>query len=153
MVDIEGAVTSVSIGYLQRALNLAEAANANALIIRLGSSGGVLQAMRPFAGVIAGARVPVVVYVAPSGTQSGATGALFLSAAHISAMAPNTSFGSPEPLTQVDSVLTQQTRDLVLDSVVQQIRAWNSARGRNTDWIERAVREGACADQRAGDRS
>jgi membrane-bound serine protease (ClpP class) len=143
IVEVDGAVTSVTIGYLQRALNLAEAASANALIIRLGSSGGVLQAMRPFAGVIAGARVPVVVYVAPAGTQSGAAGALFLSAAHISAMAPNTSFGSPNPLTQVDAVLTQQTRDLVLDSVVQQIRDWNSERGRSTDWIERAVREGA----------
>jgi len=142
-VEVEGAVTSVTIGYLQRALNLAEAANANVLIIRLGSSGGVLSAMRPFAGVIAKARVPVVVYVAPAGTRSGAAGALFLSAAYISAMAPDTSFGSPEPLTRVDSALTEQTRDLVLDSVVQQIRDWNSARGRNTDWIERAVREGA----------
>jgi membrane-bound serine protease (ClpP class) len=142
-VEVESAVTSVTIGYLQRALNLAEAANANALIIQLSSNGGVLRAMRPFAGVIAKARVPVVVYVAPAGTQSGAAGALFLSAAHIGAMAPNTSFGSPEPLTRVDSVLTEQTRDLVLDSVVQQIRDWNSTRGRSTDWIERAVREGA----------
>ncbi len=143
IAQVEGAVTSVTIGYLQRALNLAEAANANALIIQLSSSGGVLRAMRPFAVAIAGARVPVVVYVAPAQTESGAAGALFLSAAHISAMAPNTSFGSPEPLTRVDAALTEQTRDLVLDSVVQQIRDWNTARGRNTDWIERAVREGA----------
>jgi membrane-bound serine protease (ClpP class) len=142
-VEVRGAVTSVTIGYLQRALHLAEAANANALIIRLSSSGGVLRDMRPFAGEIAAARVPVVVYVAPAGTRSGAAGALFLSAAQISAMAPDTSFGSPSPLTQVDAALTQQTRDLVLDSVANQIRDWNAARDRNTDWIDRAVREGA----------
>jgi membrane-bound serine protease (ClpP class) len=140
---VDGPVTSVTIGYLERALHLAEAAQADALIISLSSSGGVLRDMRPFADEIAKARVPVVVYVAPEGTQSGAAGALFLSAAHISAMAPNTSFGSPAPLTQVDTALTQQTRDLVLDSVTKQIHDWNAARGRNTDWVDRAVREGA----------
>src|SRR5262245_33681191 len=141
-IEADGTLTSVTVGYLRRALHLAEAADANALIIRLGSSGGVLRDIRPFAMEIANARVPVVVYVAPAGTQSGAAGALFLSAAHISAMAPGTSFGSPDPLTRVDTALTQQTRDLVLDSVTDQIRDWNAARGRNTDWIDRAVRDG-----------
>src|SRR5262249_17843637 len=103
---------------------------------------GVLRDMRPFAGMIASARVPVVVYVTPSGTQSGAAGALFLSAAHVSALTPRTSFGSPYPLANVDAALSQQTHDLVLDSIVNQMRSWNAARGRNTEWIDRAVREG-----------
>src|SRR5439155_21635297 len=38
-VQVEGPVTSVTIGYLERALHLAEAANANVLIIQLSSSG------------------------------------------------------------------------------------------------------------------
>jgi membrane-bound serine protease (ClpP class) len=42
----------------------------------------------------------------------------------------------------VDEALTQQTRDLVLDSVTKQIRDWNVERGRNTEWVDRAVREG-----------
>jgi membrane-bound serine protease (ClpP class) len=137
-----GTLTSVTTGYLRRALRLAEASNANALIIELSSTGAVLRDARQFADEIAAARVPVVVYVAPSGTQSGAAGALLLSAAHISAMAPGTSFGSPYPLTQVDAALSQQTRDLVLDSVVDQLRHWNTDRGRSADWVDRAVREG-----------
>jgi membrane-bound serine protease (ClpP class) len=141
-VEVNGTVTSVTIGYLERALRLAETSDASALIVQLSNSGGVLRDARLFAAEIAKARVPVVVYVAPGGTQSGAVGTLFLSAAHISALAPNTSFGSPYPLTEVDSALSQQTRDLVLDSVANQIRDWNAARGRNTDWIDRAVREG-----------
>jgi len=142
VAQIQGIVTSVIIGYLRRALQSAEAADANALIIQMSSSGGVLRDMRPFAGEIARARVPVVVYVAPAGTHAGAVGALFLSAAHISVLAPRTSFGSPYPLTQVDAVLSQQPRDLVLDSVADQLRDWNVARGRNTAWVDRAVREG-----------
>ena len=141
VAEIQGTVTSVTIGYLRRALNLAEAANANALIIKVGSTGGVLRDMRPFAGEIALARVPVVVYVLP-GTDSGAAGALFLSAAEISALAPDSSFGTAYPLTQVDDALTQQTRDMVLDSVTDQIRGWNAERGRNVEWVDRAVRQG-----------
>jgi membrane-bound serine protease (ClpP class) len=146
VAEASGTVTSVTIGYLRRALHLAEAANASALVIQLSSSGAVLAEARQFAGELAAARVPVVVYVAPSGTDSGAAGALFLSAAHIAAQAPGTSFGSPYPLTQVDSALSQQTRDLVLDSVADQIRGWNAARGRNTAWVDRAVREGVVLD-------
>jgi membrane-bound serine protease (ClpP class) len=65
-----------------------------------------------------------------------------LSAAHIAAMAPDTSFGSTLPLADVDETLSEQTQELVLESVVDQIRGWNEARGRNTDWVDAAVRRG-----------
>jgi membrane-bound serine protease (ClpP class) len=142
VASVDGTLTSISTGYLRRALRQAEAADANALIVELGSVGAVLRDARGFATEIAAARVPVVVYITPSGTESGAAGALFLSAAHVAAMAPGTSFGSPYPLTQVDAALSQQTRDLVLDSVVDQLRTWNADRGRSADWVVRAVRAG-----------
>src|SRR3954453_22369007 len=82
VAEAQGTITSVTIGYLSNALHLAEASNANLLLIELSSAGAVLRDARPFAGAIAAARIPVVVYVAPSGTESGAAGALFLSAAH-----------------------------------------------------------------------
>ena len=138
---VSGTLTAVSTDYLQRALHLAEAANASALIIELSNSGAVLSEARAFAGEIAAAKVPVVVYIT-QGTESGAAGALFLSAAQIAAVAPGSSFGSPSPLTQVDAALSQQTRDMLLDEVARQLRDWNAAHGRNTAWIEQAVRAG-----------
>jgi membrane-bound serine protease (ClpP class) len=48
----------------------------------------------------------------------------------VSALAPDTSFGSPFPLAQVDETLSQQTRDLLLDNVSAQMRKWNETRGR-----------------------
>lgn len=141
-VDVEGVVTEVTVNYLRRALRQAEASNATALIIQLGSEGAVLRAVRPFANELTQAKVPVVVYVAPARTDAGAAGAFLLSAAHIAAMAPETSFGSPTPLADIETLLTAQTQELFLDEVSQQLRAWNKAQGRNTDWVDRAVREG-----------
>jgi membrane-bound serine protease (ClpP class) len=141
-VQIDGIVTSIKVDYLRRTLQVAEANDATALIIQLSNNGGVLRAIRPFAAELAEAEVPVVVYVAPPGTESGAPGAFFLSAAHVAAMAPDTSFGAPVPLAEVDETLSEQTQNLVLDSVVEQLREWNERRNRNTDWIDEAVREG-----------
>jgi membrane-bound serine protease (ClpP class) len=141
-VAVDGVVTDITIGYLQRALDVAEDSDATALIIQLQNDGGVLRSIRPFASELAQAEVPIVVYIAPEGTIAGASGAFFLSAAHIAAMAPDTSFGTHLPLTTVDTMLTEQTRNLVFDNVADQLRAWNAQHGRNTDWVDRAVREG-----------
>lgn len=141
-VEVHGTITNVTIDYLERALRQAEASNATALIIQLSNQGTVLRAVRPFANQLAEAEVPVVVYVTPTGTDTGAAGAFFLSAAHIAAMAPGTSFGTATPLAEVDVLLTEQTQNLLFDSVAQQLREWNASRGRNTDWVDRAVRDG-----------
>ncbi|MDW8215087.1 MAG: nodulation protein NfeD, partial [Roseiflexaceae bacterium] len=142
MVEVSGIVTAPTIDYLRRAVQIAEASSADALIISYSSTGGVLREVRVFAAEIAQARVPVIVFITPRGTQAGPAGALFVTSAHISALSPDTSFGSPFPLAQVDETLSQQTRDLLLDNVSAQMRSWNETRGRNAEWIDRAVREG-----------
>jgi len=142
LVEISGIVTAPTIDYLRRAVQTAEASSADALIISYSSTGGVLRDVRVFAAEIAQARVPIVVFITPRGTQAGPAGALFVTSAHISALSPDTSFGSPFPLAQVDDTLSQQTRDLLLDTVSAQMRNWNERRGRNAEWIDRAVREG-----------
>src|SRR4051812_21786369 len=74
VAEASGTITSVTIGYLRNALRLAEASDASLLLIQLSSAGAVLRDARPFAGELALARVPVVVYITPSGTNAGAAG-------------------------------------------------------------------------------
>ncbi len=141
-VQLDGVITGMSSGYIQRALRQAEASNATALIIRLSSEGAVLRVVRPLAGDIAASAVPVVVYVAPSGTDSGAAGAYFLRAAHVAAMAPDTSFGSTVPLVNGTSIRDEQARARLFDEVVAQLGEWNERQERASDWVDTAVREG-----------
>jgi membrane-bound serine protease (ClpP class) len=142
-ITVEGTLTTATISYIRRAMQIAEAAHANALIITLTSNGGVLREIRPLAAEIVAAEVPVIVYIAPSGTQAGAPGAFLASAAHLNAMAPQTSFGSAYPLAQVDAALSASSSALVADSIADQLRDWNRSRNRNLAWIEQAVQTGA----------
>lgn len=142
LVEVSGVVTDVTASYLRRALDVAESGSANALIIQLGNNGAVLRSLHPLATDLAQAEVPVVVFVAPPGSDAGAAGAFLLSAAHISAMAPDTAFGSPEPLASVEAALTEQTQHLVMDAIAEQLRTWNERQERNSAWVDRAVQDG-----------
>lgn len=141
-VTLDGVVSRYSIGYLERALREAEAANAEALIVRLSATGAVLRDTRTFADQLARARVPVVVHVAPPGTRSGAAGVWLLTPAHVAAMAPNTSFGIVAPLVWPDPNTSDATRELLYTEAIAQLGAWSRERGRSDAWVEQAVREG-----------
>lgn len=142
-VALDGVVSRYSAGYLRRALREAEAAGAEALVVRLGASGAVLRDVREVAAEVAAAAVPVVIYVAPSGTRSGAAGAWLLPASHVAAMAPETSFGIPTPLVDPDPSLSEPTQELLRSEAITQLESWSDARGRGDAWVEQAVRQGA----------
>jgi membrane-bound serine protease (ClpP class) len=143
VIELEGVLSRYSTGFVERALRDAEASDAETLIVRLGVSGAVLRDTRLLADTLAEAQVPVVVYVAPSGTRSGAAGAWLLNAAHLAAMAPNTSFGVPTPLVEPRADLTDETAELLRAEVVELMEERSRARGRNEAWVEQAVRQGA----------
>jgi membrane-bound serine protease (ClpP class) len=146
LVEVDEVVSRFTVDYLRQALRQAEASSAEALIIRLGSEGAVIEAVRPFAAEIAAATVPVVVYIAPSGTASGAAGAYLLSAAHVAALAPQTSFGSAAPLISTATLSDDAVRARAQEEAAAQLRDWNTARGRDSAWVDRAITEGIIVD-------
>jgi membrane-bound serine protease (ClpP class) len=65
-------------------------------------------------------------------------------------MAPGSTAGFALPLVTVSRGFSFQTRQLVLDEVAKESNTWQRERGRNAEWIERAVRSGAIIEaQRA----
>lgn len=142
-LELDDVVSRYSVGYLRRAIQEAEASGAEALIVRLGASGAVLRDVREVAAEVAAANVPVVIYVGPAGTRSGAAGTWLLSAGHVAAMAPDTSFGVPRPLVEPTPTLSEPTRELLRAETIAQLGGWNRERSRSDAWVEQAVREGA----------
>ncbi len=145
--EIKGIINPVMAGYVSRAIDEAEQANAAAMVFFMDTPGGLSDAMRDINQRILAARVPVVVYVAPGGARAGSAGVYISYAAHVAAMAPTTNIGSATPVAFGDSGSEQQMspemKAKVTNDAVAQIRALAEERGRNADWAERAVREGA----------
>jgi membrane-bound serine protease (ClpP class) len=93
-VVLKDTIQPVSQGMLERALTHANDAGAAALLIEMDTPGGLVDSMRGMVGAILGSRVPVIIYVAPSGARAGSAGFFLLEAADVAAMAPGTEAGA-----------------------------------------------------------
>ncbi|MDP8922773.1 MAG: nodulation protein NfeD [Chloroflexota bacterium] len=146
VVQARGTINPSLAQYLTRAIDEAEIEGAAALVIELDTPGGLDSAMRQIIQRILASNVPVIVYVAPSGARAGSAGVYIAYAAHVAAMAPNTTIGSATPVAMGEGgeqQMSPEMRAKVTNDAVAYIRTLAERRGRNADWAEQAVREAA----------
>ncbi len=145
--EIKGIINPVMAGYVDRVISDAERSNAAAVVFYMDTPGGLSDAMRDINLRIERSNVPVVVYVAPNGARAGSAGVYISYAAHLVAMAPATNIGSATPVAMgengAEAQMSPEMRAKVTNDAVAGIRALAEQRGRDTDFAERAVREGA----------
>lgn len=126
--------------FIGRAIDRAAAENADALIIELSTPGGLDESTRTIVEKIFKSKVPVIVYVSPSGSRAASAGFFILQSADIAAMAPGTNTGAAHP------VLLGEKLDDVMKMKLQNdaaafMRTIAQRRGRNVAAAESAVRE------------
>ena len=117
-VVLRQAISSATAAFVQEALAKAAGSGgkpmeAQALLIELDTPGGALDATRDLVQSILGSRIPIIVYVAPSGARAASAGTLITLAAHVAAMAPGTHIGAAHPV-----MLFGKTDDTMRDKVV-----------------------------------
>jgi membrane-bound serine protease (ClpP class) len=118
----------------------AEKADAACVVIQLDTPGGLAESMRTIVMAILGARVPVVVYVAPAGARAASAGVMITMAADIAAMAPGTNIGAAHPVGAGGGDIESTMSEKVVNDMVAQARSVAERRGRNADWVEQAIR-------------
>ena len=96
LIKIDGAIGPATVSYIARAVNIAAAQNDECLIIQLDTPGGLLESTKQIVQTFYASKVPVAVYVAPSGASAGSAGVFITLAADVAAMAPNTTIGTVE---------------------------------------------------------
>jgi membrane-bound serine protease (ClpP class) len=132
------------------------------LVIELNTPGGVLQSTQELVTDILGSKVPIVVYVSPSGARAASAGVFVTLAGHVAAMAPGTRIGAAHPVQigglpfsppqtpaepaeeaaepkQADE-LTAMEKKIVNDTVAW-ARSLAELHNRNADWAAQAVLE------------
>lgn len=143
VLTIDGAISPITAQIMVHAIDEAERHDREALVIRLDTPGGLDTSMREIIKRILVSRVPVVVYVAPSGSRAASAGTFIAMAAHVAAMSPGTSIGAASPVNLGGGISDSTMAHKVRNDAISYIRSLATQRGRNADWAEQAVREGS----------
>ena len=145
VVTIDRPINHVLDRYIERTLDHAEETNARAVLVRVDTPGGELEAMKRVVGRIENAGVPVITWVGPAGAQAVSAGTFVTMAGHIAAMAPNTTIGAATPITATGEDVEGDLGRKVTNDTVAFARGVADLHGRNADWAEEAVREARSA--------
>lgn len=138
---LDDIINPISVRYLERGIEDAAEQGAEAVLIELSTPGGLLEATQDLTSTMLGARVPVIVYVTPPGTNAASAGTFITMAGHVAAMAPSTRIGAATPVSGDGAEIPEDLRRKVVNDTVEYARSIADARDRNADWAEEAVRD------------
>ena len=138
-LTIHDTIQPITADYLKRGLDNAASRHAEAVLVSLGTPGGLLSSTREMVAAIEASPVPVIVFIEPAGNRAGSAGFFLLEAADVAAMAPGTNAGAAHPIlegTTMDPVLKQKMEN----DAAAFLRSYVTVRGRDAASAEDAVR-------------
>jgi membrane-bound serine protease (ClpP class) len=139
-MTVDGVVHPVTVEILDHALEEARARGAEALLVRLNTPGGMLDATRRLSEKMLASPVPVITFVTPSGGRAASAGFFLLEAGDVAAMAPGTNTGAASPVLMGQPMEPVMRRKVENDSAAS-LRAIATRRGRNAELAEKTVFE------------
>jgi membrane-bound serine protease (ClpP class) len=134
-----GIVDNVFAGYLADGIARAARDGDAAVVIRLNTPGGDLQATNDIVGAILAADVPTIVWVAPAGGRAASAGTFITLAANIALMAPGTNIGAASPVGAGGEDIPGTLGAKVKNDAIAKIKSIAVERHRNVDWAVSAV--------------
>lgn len=157
VLTMKGAVSPAYSEYLAQGLSAAKDRNAQLVVLKLNTPGGLLTSTRDMVTDILESPVPVAVWVTPSGAHAASAGTFLLYAAHIAAMDEGTNVGAATPIQMggpqipneqpaneeenTEQSASSPTDQKALEDTSAFIRSLAELRGRNAEWAEKAVTE------------
>lgn len=152
LLNVKGGIGPATQYYVERGFKAAEQQQARLVIIQMDTPGGLSTSMRGIIKTILSSPIPVVSYVAPSGSRAASAGTYILYASQIAAMAPGTNLGSATPVS-VGASDKGKDKKTAKKPTASELKALNDAkayirglaqlRGRNIKWAELAVSKAA----------
>src|SRR5713101_2964534 len=142
-IVVNDTIQPITEEYIARAIDEAQRRNDQAVLIEINTPGGLVESTRRIIEKIANSQVPVILYVAPTGSRAGSAGIFILEAADVAAMAPGTNAGAAHPVLigpfapKVDDEMKRK----IENDTAALMRSVAAKRGRNVEVAVSAVLE------------
>ena len=149
-IVVNDTIQPMAAEFIEHAMREAQNSHADVILIELNTPGGLMTSMHEIVEKILDSPVPVIVYVAPSGSHAASAGFFILESADIAAMAPRTHTGAAHPVfiaptgTSIpqDPIMKQK----VENDALAMMRSYVGKRGRNQEVAESTIRESKAFD-------
>lgn len=138
-LDIKGAITPPIYDYIEMGLNEASQKEVDLILIVLDTPGGLEKTMREISNKILISKIPVCVYIYPSGARAASAGAIIALSAHVLAMAPGTSIGASHPLTIFGEIKDKTLESKIVNDMKAYVRSIAEVRGKNAGVVEEFI--------------
>ncbi|MFN4230896.1 NfeD family protein [Parvibaculum sp.] len=163
---IDGAIGPATARQIADAIETSTARQADALVLRIDTPGGLVTSTRDIVSDILASDVPVAGYVWPGGGHAASAGTYIIYATGIAAMAPGTNIGAATPVQMSGGAMPgspqkqpesdtggkegegsppsneQALSNKATNDAVALIVSLAETHGRNAEWAEAAVRDG-----------
>ena len=140
-LEIDDVIHPVIAEYVTRGLEQAEEEGAAAVIIQMSTPGGFDTSMREIIEKILRSKIPVLIFVGPSGARAASAGFFILLSGDLAIMAPGTNTGAAHPVPLGGGKMDEVMQKKVENDAAAYIRSFVAKRGRNTELAEKGVLE------------
>jgi len=152
VAPFSGVIGPVSAEFFGSVLRKAASDDFKAVVLQLDTPGGLDGSMRDTVKAIMASKIPVILYVAPSGARAASAGVFMAMASHVIAMAPGTNIGAAHPVMigggigiggGKDGKKTEKDpmEDKILNDSAAYIKSIAQERERDVAWAVKAVTE------------
>ncbi len=140
-LDLDDVIHPISAEYVIQGIAQAESEQAAAVIIRLSTPGGLDPSMRQIIEKILASKVPVIIFVGPSGVRAASAGFFILMAADLAVMASGTNTGAAHPVSIGGGKPDEAMAKKIENDAAAYLRSFTAKRGRNAAVAEKGVTE------------
>jgi membrane-bound serine protease (ClpP class) len=140
-VTLDDTVQPVSAAHVVRGLRRANEIKAQAVLLTINTPGGLESSMREIIQAVIESRVPVITYVAPSGSRAASAGFFILLSGDLAAMAPGTHTGAAHPVMMGGGDVSKTMEAKIENDSAAYLRSICERRGRNSTLAEAGVRQ------------